>query len=96
MASKKEVTREDIVKRLNRIEGQVKGISRMINEDQKCTEILTQVSAVRAAVNSVGGIILEKYANECVMKSFDQGNPNKEEELANMMSTIQKFLKFVD
>lgn len=55
-------TKNDIIKRLKRIEGQVKGIQRMIEKDECCSDILIQVAAVRAAMNKVGGLILENYS----------------------------------
>ena len=52
---------EAIIKRLRRIEGQVKGIQKMIEEGKYCGDILIQISAVRSAMNSVGGLILENH-----------------------------------
>lgn len=91
---KKSESKEDIIKRLHRIEGQVKGIQKMIEEDKYCVDVLTQVAAVRAAVNKVGGIILENYSMNCltdVASSVD-----KEQAIKNLNKTIQSFLKFVD
>ena len=48
-----------LIKRLNRIEGQVKGIQKMVDEERYCIDILTQISAIRSAINKVGSIILE-------------------------------------
>ena len=84
----------DILNRLSRIEGQVKGIKRMIEEEKTCADILTQVAAVRAAINKVGGLILEQYAKECVVKSIN--SENKEQELESLLNTVQRFLKYVD
>jgi len=87
-------SKTDILNRLNRIEGQVKGIKRMIEEEKTCADILTQVAAVRAAMNKVGGIILEKHSKECMFQTLNA--ENKEQELEELLNTIQKFLKFVD
>jgi len=84
----------DILNRLNRIEGQVKGIKRMIEEEKTCADVLTQVAAVRAAINKVGGLILEKHSKECMNNSLT--SENKQQELDELLNTIQKFLKFVD
>jgi DNA-binding FrmR family transcriptional regulator len=64
----------DIGKRLNRIEGQVKGIRRMIEEDKNCVEVLTQIAAVRAAINKVGGIVLEKHSKTCMQTALLSDN----------------------
>jgi CsoR family transcriptional regulator, copper-sensing transcriptional repressor len=87
-------SKDDILKRLNRIEGQVKGIQRMIEEEKTCVDILTQVAAIRAAINKVGGLILEKHSKECMRNSLN--SENKEQVLDELIDTIQKFLKFVD
>ena len=50
-----------LIKRLNRIEGQVKGIQKMVDEERYCIDILTQISAIRSAINKVGSIILESH-----------------------------------
>ena len=58
--------KDPIILRLRKIEGQVKGIQKMIEEGKKCGEILVQIAAVRSAINSVGGLILENYIKESV------------------------------
>ena len=50
-----------LIKRLNRIEGQVKGIQKMVDEERYCIDILTQISAIRSAINKVGSIILDNH-----------------------------------
>lgn len=86
--------KQEILKRLRRIEGQVKGIQKMIEEDQNCVDILTQVAAIRAAINKVGGIILEKHSKSCMQNAIS--SENKGEALDELMNTVQKFLKFID
>ena len=53
--------KEALIKRLNRIEGQVKGIQKMIEDERYCVDILVQISAIRSAINKVGNIILENH-----------------------------------
>lgn len=86
--------KKDIRKRLNRIEGQIKGIQRMIDEDKNCVDILTQIAAVRAAINKVGAIILEKHLNSCMQKALL--SDEKDKVVESLIDSIQKFLKFVD
>lgn len=86
--------KKDLINRLNRIEGQLRGIQRMVQEEADCADILTQIAAVRSATNKVGGLILEKYAKECVRKSMKEHG--KDQEIEHLNSIIQKFLKYVD
>jgi len=86
--------KQDIIKRLNRIEGQVKGIQRMIDDEKYCVDILTQIAAARAAISRVGGLVLENYTKTCMKKAIESGN--RDQVMDELMSTIQKFLKFVD
>ena len=83
--------KEAIIKRLKRIEGQVKGIQKMVEEERYCVDILTQISAIRSAINKVGSIILENHMKGCVSQSIKQGN--SEEMIDELMKTIDKFVK---
>jgi CsoR family transcriptional regulator, copper-sensing transcriptional repressor len=56
----------EVVSRLSKIEGHVRGIKKMAEEKRSCEELLTQVSAVKAAINNVGRVILEDYLEDCV------------------------------
>jgi len=64
-------TREDYLKRLRRIEGQVRGLQRMIDEDKYCIDILTQVSAVTKALQSVAVRLLDEHVRHCVRDADD-------------------------
>ena len=59
--------------RLNRIEGQVKAINRMIDEDVYCDDVLTQIRATRSALNSVATKLLEHHMKSCIMEKINQG-----------------------
>ena len=67
-------TKQDCGDRLKRIEGQVRGISRMIGEDRYCIDILTQVRAVRAALRRVEEEILRDHVEHCVARAMTQGD----------------------
>ncbi|WP_270646696.1 metal-sensitive transcriptional regulator [Paeniclostridium hominis] len=83
-----------IIKRLNRIEGQVKGIQKMVEDERYCVDILVQISAIRSAINKVGNIILENHIKGCVANSIKEGNVEKSDELiSELMQTINKFTK---
>lgn len=86
--------KKDIITRLKRIEGQVKGVQKMIEDDKYCVDILTQIAAIRAAINKVGGIILENHSKTCMQNALS--GKDKEEVLEELIDTVQKFLKFVD
>ena len=62
-----------LLKRLNRIEGQVRGIHRMIDEDRYCVDVLTQVSAVKSALDSLSMQLLESHANGCIKQAIESG-----------------------
>ncbi|QCX32777.1 metal-sensitive transcriptional regulator [Caloramator sp. E03] len=86
-----EYSKNDIIKRLKRIEGQVKGIQRMIEKDECCSDILIQIAAVRAAMNKVGGIILENYSKNCIRKAVESNfEENKIDDLIEMMIKFMK------
>ncbi len=86
--------KQNIIKRLNRIEGQVKGVRRMIEEEKDCVEVLTQIAAIRAAINKVGSMILENHSKTCIQKALM--SDDSEKVLKNLTESIQKFLKFMD
>lgn len=86
--------KEAIIKRLNRIEGQVKGIQKMLEDERYCVDILVQISAIRSAINRVGNIILENHIKGCVSNSIKEGNTQQSDELiSELMETINKFTK---
>jgi len=91
---KKTDSKEDILKRLRRIEGQVKGIQKMIQEDKYCVDILTQVAAARAAINKVGILLLENHSMICIKNAVS--SEDKEKALSELAKTVWTFTKFVD
>lgn len=94
MDEQKKESKEDILKRLRRIEGQVKGIQKMIEEDKQCVDLLTQVAAVRAAINKVGSLILEKHSMTCIENAIS--SEDKQKALSELAKTMQSFMRFVD
>ena len=81
---------KDLIHRLNRIEGQVRGIKRMVEEDYYCTDILVQVSAVNAALNSFNKVLLANHIRTCVADDIREG---KEETIDELVLTLQKLMK---
>lgn len=90
MKHRSEEERKKLVTRLNRIEGQVRGIKNMIEEERYCVDILNQVSAVQAALNSFSKELLANHIRSCVVKDIQAGNEEVVEELCD---TIKKLMK---
>lgn len=70
---------------LRRIEGQVRGLQRMIEEERSCKEIISQIAAVRSALKRVGILIVEEYAKKCLSESSD----NPTEEIGELLKDLQ-------
>lgn len=81
---------KDLITRLSRIEGQVRGIKNMVEEERYCVEILNQVSAVQAALNSFNKELLANHIHTCVVEDIQQGNVEAVDELCE---TIKKLMK---
>ncbi len=81
---------KDLLNRLSRIEGQVRGIKRMIDEDAYCIDILTQVSAVNAALNSFNKMLLAEHIKTCVKEDIKAGNEETVDELVKVMQKLMK------
>jgi len=76
--------------RLRKIEGQVRGVTKMVEDTRYCVEILTQLKAIKSALSSVEANILESHLNHCVQKAFK--NPN-DEETVKVVKEIKDLLK---
>jgi len=76
--------------RIHRIVGQVQGIERMIEEEQSCPDILTQISAIRASLLSLSTLLLENHINHCVKEDIDKGGFEKVAELNMLLSRLLK------
>jgi DNA-binding FrmR family transcriptional regulator len=81
---------KDLMNRLSRIEGQVRGLKRMLEEDSYCVDILTQVGATTAALNSFTKVLLAQHIRTCVADDIRAGSDEKLDELVN---TLQKLMK---
>lgn len=81
--------KESVIVRLRRIEGQIKGIQKMVNEDKFCGDILIQVSAARSALNNVGGLVLENYMKTCLLEAPSRS----EEDLEKLIEIMLKYTK---
>lgn len=80
--------------RLRRIEGQIRGIQKMVEQDRYCVDILTQTSAVIAALHGVEDLVMENHLNTCVADAMRSNDPQqKAEKIGEMMSVMSKFRK---
>ena len=85
-----EKEQKDLCNRLSRIEGQVRGIRRMLEEDAYCIDIINQVAAANAALNSFTKVLLANHIHTCVMEDVQAGSSEKVDEL---VKTLQKLMK---
>ncbi len=79
-----------LTNRLNRIEGQVRGVRKMLEEEAYCTDILTQISAIQAALNAFNKELLANHIKSCVVRDIKDGKTEVVDELVN---TLQKLMK---
>ena len=75
------------LKRLSRLEGQVRGIARMVEDDRYCIDILTQTAAVRAALKGVEKLLIENHAHHCIEDAVQSGDPARQR---------RKFVELID
>ena len=86
--------KDQLLKRLARIEGQVRGISKMIEDDRYCIDILTQLGAVDTALEAVGLKVLEDHVQHCVAGALASGDQNLATEKATeLLGAVQRFAK---
>ncbi len=83
--------RKKIIARLKRIEGQVRGVQRMIAEEADCGEILNQIAAIKSAVHQAGVIVFETHAQECIARSIQQGD--QDQGFDEIIKVMGRFIK---
>jgi len=83
--------KDDYEKRLARIEGQVRGLARMIEEDQYCIDVLTQIASVTKALQGVGLGLIDQHMRHCVMEAADHGEGT--EKLDEAMHAVERLLR---
>jgi DNA-binding FrmR family transcriptional regulator len=86
--------KDALVKRLHRIEGQVRGVERMVEEDRYCIDILTQIAAVTTALDSLAFQILDGHVNHCVAGALASGDPEAAAEKSReLLAAVQRFAR---
>lgn len=83
--------KDDLLIRLRRIEGQVRGIHRMVDEEKYCVDILVQIAAVRSALDRVGLLLLEDHTRGCVAKAIQ--NDDGDGAIAELVDVIKRFTR---
>ena len=86
--------KQRLVKRLHRIEGQVRGIERMIEDDRYCIDVITQISAVTTALESLAFQILDEHVNHCVAGALASGDPDEAEAKSKeLLEAVHRFAR---
>lgn len=85
--------RRDLLNRLARIEGQVRGIQRMIEEDKYCVDILTQLSAATTALDRVGLRVLDSHVQGCVRDAMVSGGKEAEAKTEELLEAVERFAR---
>jgi len=84
---------EAVINRLKRIEGQVRGLMKMIEDDKSCEDILVQISSAKSALHKTGQVILEGHLYHCVLDGIRDGN--EEDTIKKLSSAIEQFSRIV-
>jgi len=83
--------KDAVLKRLSRVEGQVRGVARMVEEERYCVDILIQTAAIRAAVKGIERLLLESHAHHCVADAIASGDPEDQRAKFNeLIALLQK------
>jgi DNA-binding FrmR family transcriptional regulator len=85
--------KENYAKRLRRIEGQVRGIAKMIDDDKYCIDVLTQISAVNGALQSVALGLLDEHLGHCVTQAVAEGGDEADAKLAEASTAIARLVR---
>ena len=85
--------KQKIQTRMHRIEGQVKAIERMVDDDEYCIDVLTQVAAVESALKSVAMLLLDDHLDHCVREAVEQGGEVADEKLAEVSQAVARLMK---
>ncbi len=85
--------RDDIEKRLRRIEGQVRGLQRMVDEDAYCIDVLTQISAATKALQSVALELIDDHLSHCVREAVATGGPEADAKVAEASAAIARLVR---
>lgn len=84
--------KERLENRLRRIEGQVRGVQRMVDEEAYCVDVLTQIASVVSALEKVGTILLKDHVEHCVRESIEKGE-DADDKIEELTTAVERFLR---
>jgi DNA-binding FrmR family transcriptional regulator len=85
--------KDAILRRLSRIEGQVRGLERMVGEEAYCIDVLTQIAAVERALDGVALKLLVDHTDHCVRSAIEAGGPDADDKVAELMAAVERFTR---
>ncbi len=86
--------KEKLQNRLRRIEGQVRGLQRMVDEETYCVDVLTQVASIVSALEKVGALVLKDHVEHCLRESIESGDRRKaDEKVEELTAAVERFLR---
>ena len=87
------ITKDDYLKRLRRIEGQVRGLQRLVEEDTYCVDVLTQISSVTKALQSVGLGLLDEHVRHCVRDAAESSRAEGDAKVEEAITAVERLLR---
>ena len=87
-----EAEKKEVLLRLRRIEGQIRGLQRMVEEGVPCPDVLTQVAAATAAMKKVGTVVVKTYMAECLDKTQRKAGANREDALRDFQKAVSRYI----
>ena len=85
--------KEAILRRLARVEGQVRGVRGMVADEAYCIDVLTQIAAVRSALDGVSLRLLEEHTNHCVRDAVSRGGSEADEKVSELLAAVERFAR---
>jgi len=85
--------KEAILRRLSRIEGQVRGLRRMVGDEAYCIDVLTQIAAVEKALDGVARKLLSEHTNHCVRDALEHGGSDADEKVDELIAAVERFAR---
>jgi DNA-binding FrmR family transcriptional regulator len=90
---KQQINTDAVIKRLKRIEGQVRGVIRMVEAGKSCEEILVQISSVRSSVNKTGQFLVEEHLNSCIIEGIRKGKAS--DTIKKLSAALEQYSRLV-
>lgn len=85
--------RDSILRRLARVEGQVRGVTRMVEDDAYCIDVLTQLAAINKALDAVGLRVLADHTDHCVRDAIERGGDEADEKVDELLAAVERFAR---